>query len=86
MQRIRELNIACKWMTKGGGGEGSRGEHTDRHSLLLAGLCFCDLLDGSGINGSQAVLLSLDLLLADGCGRPILTSPSVAPSLCLLVQ
>lgn len=70
IQAMGRLNTSLQWMTRGRG-EGSRGEHTDRHSLLLASLCFGDLLDGPGINGFHAVLLSLDLLLADGCGRPV---------------
>ena len=56
-------------------GEGRVGvgecEQTDRHAFLLAGLGFRNLLDGPGIDGSQAIFLSLNFLLADGCRRPV---------------
>lgn len=46
-------------------------EQTDRHAFLLAGLGFRNLLDRPGIDGSQAIFLSLNFLLADGCRRPV---------------
>lgn len=46
---------------------------TDRHALLLASLGFSHFLDGAGINGFQARLLLLHLLLTDGRRRPATT-------------
>ena len=70
------LMLDIGWGERGGGERGGGGgisacEETDRHALLLAGLGFRNLLDGPCINDSQAILLSLHILLADGCGRPV---------------